>query len=460
MRCICCGRRYPSAVVAVAILCSFVSVLNLQGSGHTLCSSFRFLSSIKLDTTTDLPAAQLGRKVSKRIDLSSCPEHRLVVAPGISHGVGIGHRMTEAFFIFHYAVIRGYCFCFETDHFGENIEVYHLLFKPLFPPCQTSFPNRTLKASYSLEAFENQFISTLTEDDKAIQWIFPTMREVWPVEIQRNRPVDGYGDVLAFFDSFLRDNHIVEEVLIPWYRQHKSFNGTAFRTGDDATNIDVQENHVDQVVGRNDNGDVSSIVLNATFHVRVGDIVLMASETYWRNVLMAMTSIVELEFGPGRKVHIYWAYFQAIHNVKEEATKMRDRLAQDAVGEWPSEPDMLPPSHLFIAKLCEEFDRFECFWKLGTNMLETIDLFVNSDIVYVSGSSFPQVLSLFNRGVRLVALTKEVSFSENPKGSIYFLTTSTNAFNSLQHYYIDGTGELFDEQLAYLGLNPPNRTAI
>ena len=139
---------------------------------------------------------------------------------------------------------------------------------------------------------------------------------------------------------------------------------------------------------------------------------------------------------------------------------MRQNLAKNVVGEWPSQPSMLPRSHMFLARLCNEFAKIQCLWKTGTNILETIDLFVESDLVYVSGSSFSQVLSLFNRGIRLQALPKEVNyFATATKGSVPFLQTSTGAFSSLRHYYVDGTGDLFDEHYAHLRLNPPNRTS-
>jgi hypothetical protein len=82
---------------------------------------------------------------------------------------------------------------------------------------------------------------------------------------------------------------------------------------------------------------------------------------------------------------------------------------------------------------------------------------VESDIVYVSGSSFSQALSLFNRGIRIQALTKEINyFGTATKGSIPFLQASTGAFSSTRYYYIDGTGELFDQHYTYLRYNSKN----
>jgi hypothetical protein len=155
-------------------------------------------------------------------------------------------------------------------------------------------------------------------------------------------------------------------------------------------------------------------------------------------------------------VHIYWAYFQAHFN-GGAGQQMRDKLSKNRIGDWPSENSLLPPSHAFLASLCHEFERIQCFWKFGTSTLETIDLFVESDIVYVSGSSFSQVLSLFNRGIRIQALTKEINyFGTATKGSIPFLQASTGAFSSTRYYYIDGTGELFDQHYTYLRYNSKN----
>lgn len=463
------GRSCPSFVVAVLMLALLVAVLSTQNYGLFQRSSIGFQSLIKLNnpqssvesitpTTTEVPKAQLGRKVSTRIDFSTCPENRVVVAPKLSTQQGIGHRMTEVFFLFHFAVIRGYCFCFPVNKFGSNIEVYHLLLEPILPPCEIAFPNRTLKNGPAYATIEKLPPSNVTVDNNSILHIYPI--NVWPLESQSERPVDGYGDVLGFFDSFLRDNNLVEEVSIPWYQQHKQFAGTAFRNRGNTNNItsnNVQQNHVDHVDGRNGIG--GEPYLNATFHLRVGDYILDASEPYWRNVLTAMTNIVELEFGHGREVHIYWIYFQARHRSKEDADQMKDRINEVMIGEWPSEPGMLPPTHAFLAKLCDEFVSIECFWKLGTNMIESIDLYVDSDLVYVSGSSFSQLLSLFNQGVRMVSLTKEFGMLKTPKSSTKFLQTTTNAFNSLRHYYLDATGKLFDEQFSYLRLYPPNSTA-
>ena len=457
-------RSSRSAVGLVAIV-AFFSGQNLQYLGHPndcepVHSSFGFQPVIEVNATSRIklisdlpPVQQTARRISNRIDFSSCPDHRLAVSTKTRMEVGVGHRLTENFFIFHYALTNGHCFCFDTEFFGNDIELYHLLLEPVLPSCKTAFFNRTLQRT-SLSGLGLQSVPMLAKNSHAIQWIEPSLSEVWPSDNQKERP-RGYGDVLAFFDNFLRDNRLLDEVVIPWYRKHKSI-GSAFRKRDNATTwVAADDAH------KNDHDSVHvKDVLNATFHLRVGDIVLESSKSYWRNVFTAMVNIVEIEYGPGRQVDIYWVYFQSNHLMGKDVG-MRDRLARNVVGEWPSEPDVLPKSHIFLAKLCEEFVGIECFWKLGTNMLETIDLFVNSDIVYVSGSSFSQVLSLFNRGIRLVALTKELNIlGKATKGSIPFLTTSTTALSSLQYYYIDGTGELFDEHYTYLRLNPPNHTVI
>ncbi|KAI2494647.1 hypothetical protein MHU86_19876 [Fragilaria crotonensis] len=362
-----------------------------------------------------------ARMVSKRINLSACPaEHRIVVAPKVNVDGGIGHRMTQALFVFRHAMTHGYCF---------------------------SFPNRTLQET-TFDNLENQDVALVTNGSSFIQWIDTQEDEVWPVD-EQNQRAPGCGDVYAFVDNFLRDNHLLDEVVIPWYQRHTRIN-TAFRkTHNKTTNGTL----------RNDDGDVNSIALNASFHLRVGDIVLEKSESYWRNVVTTMMNIVDLEVGSGCTVHVYWLYFPADHR-GEMGSEMRKSLDKNVVGEWPSKPNMLPESHRFLANLCREFDRVKCHWKLGTNLLESIDLFVRSDLVYISGSSFSQLLSLFSQGIRLVAITKELNREGSAtKGSVPFLSISTNGFSSLRYYYIDGTGELFDEHYAYLQVNQPNDTA-
>lgn len=389
-----------------------------------------------------------ARMVSKRINLSACPaEHRIVVAPKVNVDGGIGHRMTQALFVFRHAMTHGYCFCFDTDNFGSDINVYHLLLEPVFPSCNAAFPNRTLQET-TFDNLENQDVALVTNGSSFIQWIDTQENEVWPVD-EQNQRAPGCGDVYAFVDNFLRDNHLLDEVVIPWYQRHTPIN-TAFRKTHDKPSNGTR---------RKDDGDVNSIALNASFHLRVGDIVLEKSESYWRNVVTTMMNIVDLEVGSGCTVHVYWLYFPADHR-GEIGSAMRESLDKNVVGEWPSKPNMLPESHRFLANLCDEFDRVKCHWKLGTNLLESIDLFVRSDLVYISGSSFSQLLSLFSQGIRLVAITKELNREGSAtKGSVPFLSISTNGFSSLRYYYIDGTGELFDEHYAYLQVNQSNDTA-
>lgn len=390
--------------------------------------------------------------LSNRIDLYSCPNHRLRVAPKVNYLVGMGHKMTEVFHVFWYAMTRGHCFCFDTEHFGNDMDLYHLLLEPVFPSCQTEFPNRPFKET-TIRTLEQQNLvellaaaqeqnETSTSSSSPIQWIYPNMGDVWPTAQQKKMPL-GRGDVMAFVDGFLRDNRLVEEVMHPWYVNHKTI-GNVFQKRNDTTTSKADVDGEDKVV-------------NAAFHLRVGDLVLEASESYWRNVFTATRQIVDLEHSPDHVVHIYWVYFKAAFN-GGLGDWMRKNLAKNVVGEWPSQPNMLPGSHVFLAQLCDEFANIRCYWKMGTNILETIDLFVESDLVYVSGSSFSQVLSLFNRGIRLQALPKEINyFGTATKGSVPFLQTSTGAFSSLRHYYVDGTGDLFDEQYAHLRLQPPNR---
>ena len=77
--------------------------------------------------------------------LFSCPDRRLRVAPKIKFMLGIGHKMTEGFFVFRYAMTRWYCFCFDTHHFGNDMDLHHLLLEPVFPDCETMLPHRTLE---------------------------------------------------------------------------------------------------------------------------------------------------------------------------------------------------------------------------------------------------------------------------------------------------------------------------
>jgi hypothetical protein len=251
---------------------------------------------------------------------------------------------------------------------------------------------------------------------------------VWDRGQQQRRP-RGHGDVLSFIDRFLQDNHLLDDTIYPWYEQHKTID-SAFRTK---------------------NATTGEQIVTAAFHLRVGDLILDASEKFWRNLLTSLRDVVNLEKGENSKIEVYLLYFQSRH-AGQSGNGERNRLSRNAIGDWPSKATMLPPSHSFLAPLCEEFQNIDCFWKSGTNMLETIDLFIESDVVYVSGSSLAQVLSLFNRGgTKLIGLPKELNFhGQVKKGGMPFLQTSTGGFTSLRYYYIDGSGALFDEHQAYL----------
>jgi hypothetical protein len=442
-----------STAILVSSLYSFGHSEFELSRGSTKQTNFKSQSEMKstfsqIDPTTDeAPLFHSASKASKRIDLYSCPDHRLRVAPEVDYLLGMGHKMTQVFFVFWYAITRGHCFCFDTNHFGSDMDLYHLLLEPVYPPCEITSPNRTLQHT-RVHELEGKDTALMARNETVIQWIYPDSGEVWRKYEQEKMP-PGHGDVLAFVDSFLRDNRLVEEVIYPWYQQHKD-TGTIFWAGDNNSTTASTTNSTRpiEIAGRK--------VLNAAFHLRVGDVVLEASESYWRNVFRATRDIVELEHGSGHTVHIHWVYFQTSAGGSSRG-RVRESLSHNVLGEWPSEPKMLPKSHLFLAKLCQEFDGFECFWKSGTNILESINLFVESDIVYASGSSFSQVLSLFNQGIRLLALPKEINwFGSATKGSINFLQASTTAYSSLRYYYFDGTGELLDEQYAHLRLNHSN----
>jgi len=413
---------------------------DLNADFHKASPRLRHQENVTVEQTTVASTAQLsvpsvsepvtsaapakGRPRSTRIDFS-CPSHQLKVAPRVNYLLGMGHRMTETFYVLWYALTHGYCFCFPVSSFGADTEVFRLLLEAVIPECPA---DETLQQT-SIKQLEKENITTLSQNSSVIQWIYPEIGDVWNRGLQGKRP-RGLGDVISFIDHFLRDNHLMEDAMYPWYQQHKTIQ-SAFRKRNTSTEDET--------------------IITAAFHLRVGDLVLDASEQFWRNILKTLKDVVDLEKGPNVKVEIYWLYFKAIHTGARGVAE-RDKLSQNAIGEWPSQLDMLPSSHTFLATLCQEFENIECLWKSGTNMLETIDLFIEADVVYVSGSSLAQVLSLFNRdGIKLIGLPKELNWNGGiGKGEVPFLQTSTGGFVSLRYYYIDGSGALFDEHQAYL----------
>lgn len=200
-------------------------------------------------------------------------------------------------------------------------------------------PNRTLEHT-TIKDLEKQDITLLAGNDTVVQWIYPDSGEVWP-KIQQEKMPLGHGDVLAFVHSFLRDNRLVEDVIYPWYQQKKEIENVFSTDGNtttaSATNLTAESDRGHDVF------DSPIKVLSAAFHLRVGDLVLEASESYWRNVLTATRDIAELEHGPGHTVHIYWVYFRANFGGSSGA-RMRESLSHNVAGEWPSEPRMLPKS--------------------------------------------------------------------------------------------------------------------
>ena len=82
--------------------------------------------------------ATISSRIAKRIDLPSCPDHRLVLAARTPRE-GIGHRMIQCFYVFWYAMMKRYCYCIDTENFGYGVEIYHLLLEPVLPSCNTHF---------------------------------------------------------------------------------------------------------------------------------------------------------------------------------------------------------------------------------------------------------------------------------------------------------------------------------
>ena len=200
-----------SHVIVAVCTAAFVSnaslldlTTGLQTQGKVQVSSAASLETLTVDEidqkpSTKSPSDNFRSKISQRIDLFSCPRHFLRVAPKVNYLVGMGHKMTEVFYVFWYAITRGYCFCFDTDHFGDDMEIYHLLLEPIFPSCQTEYPNRTLHET-TVQQLEHDDVVALAANDTVIQWIYPKTGDVWPKFLQEKMPL-GHGDVLAFVDG-------------------------------------------------------------------------------------------------------------------------------------------------------------------------------------------------------------------------------------------------------------------
>jgi hypothetical protein len=283
------------------------------------------------------------------------------------------------------------------------------------------------------------YTSYQASNTSVIYRLFADWTDIWPPSqfLQQRR---GHGDLLVFIERLFKDNQLMETQIYPHYLCQKSI-PSAF------SNATLRKNVSE------------SRFVTAAFHVRTGDLHLHSSKLYWYNLLTALCDIVRFEFGSEHMIHIYWLYFRATHWGRKGRIE-RIKLSLNRIGEWPSKPGDLPLTHEFIAELCDKFETIQCFWKSGTNMDESIDLMVESEVIYVSGSSFSQILSLFQKrqdGIKLIGTPKELQLFQEADPNI-FLQTHTSSLNSVRNYHVNMVGKLHSEQFAFLRMKEPHYT--
>jgi hypothetical protein len=231
----------------------------------------------------------------------------------------------------------------------------------------------------------------------------------------------GSEHVYSFVDSFLRDNCLISNRLYPWYKKRRS---------------------TDAIVKADTNDDFVYVV----FHLRVGDYIIETSEVYWENLFRTVRTIVDFEFGKEKNIKIFFSVFQAEHR-KRSGKRLRDILKIQKFP-WNNDKKDLPTSHEFLGRLCHNIRGSSCFWKQSTNILESIDMYMTFDVVYLSGSSFSRVLSLFSNRIKIVALPKEIDFF--PSTSDIYMYAWTTMLTSTSYYYVNENGTLFQEQNVFL----------
>uniref|UniRef100_A0A7S1YMZ2 Uncharacterized protein n=1 Tax=Grammatophora oceanica TaxID=210454 RepID=A0A7S1YMZ2_9STRA len=176
---------------------------------------------------------------------------------------------------------------------------------------------------------------------------------------------------------------------------------------------------------------------------------LEATESYWFNLLGDVRRVVDAEYQAGESlpIHIHFVY-----NAKRD--QQTDEELQAQFGQWPSVNTSLPTSHNFLGNVCKQYENqnIRCFWKEGCSMTESMDLMLRADLIYISGSSFSQTLSLFHPyAIKLYAVAKELNW-HGVAGEIPFLSTHASALSSPEYYYIHVDGLIYSEQFAYMNL--------
>jgi hypothetical protein len=327
---------------------------------------------------------------------------------------GIGHRLTEIFFVARYAILNGICFCFDTHSFGDGLEFYELILKPVFPDCSSTWNSTPIVIDFL--TFSNLSVQNITQATYFQVWIPQDV--VWPSTHELR--LQNVFSVHDFMDRYLKDNCILQSRIMPWYLGQRKV----------------------KVIQNNKN----SKVVNLVIHLRVGDIALETSENYWQNVLQTLNAILKFEEEIEKNTTIYFIYFQADHRTKEGVTLQKNLNANNF--SWSENASDLPPTHNFLKSLCADFRTFTCVWKHSVSLLESIDLFLTAEFVYLSGSAFSRSLGIFSNGVKIISQPKE--FNSFPNHFFTYLTPWTSTFSNSAYYYLDENGTLCKQQVLTL----------
>jgi hypothetical protein len=354
--------------------------------------------------------------VASKIDFHHC-RAKTTISTRVSSSLkaGLGHRLTQTFFVFRFAVLHGYCFCFDVHSLGSDKAIYELILEPLFPSC-TRYEIQPIIMSF--QDFED-----LLRQNKILQ---NTLYEltltddiVWP-EIGDLATTNHEG-ALSFADSFIQQNCLLQQLILPWYKSRRVMNVKKCCNSTDARAVYV------------------------VFHIRVGDIVLETSLKYWENLISTIRMIVDHELGQDVSINAFFSYFQSNHKLKK-GRKMRKHL-ESIEEQWSNSVSLLPPSHKFIYQICQEKKSLKCFWKSGCQLIESIDMYMMFDYVYLSGSAFSRSLAIFSSGTKLVAKPKEIV------DNMSSFVLQHNALSNTAYYHINSNGCVYDEQLAFLSID-------
>jgi len=332
----------------------------------------------------------------------------------------------------------------KTSKFASANEPIVELYAELNATIWKQFQNQSSEETGSvLVSSSNNHTTTPTssQNQTLLFTIYPEISHVWRYALKKEKR--GYGDVVQFATYLIEP--LLESIVRPHYLNHRTKNESCFLVDTSTTT-----------------SATTSTIFNFAIHLRVGDMVIESKREYWENALKALEQLVVSTSTSApqeiKEIHVYFLYYNGGHVFERNAPKMAEW------GIWNGTLEDLPTSHSHLAETCANWNDkksnnnipvLKCYWKtgIGVDMEESIDAMVLADGIYMSGSSFSQMLGMWNARakVRMAAITKELNWrgTDHPA----YLTSHAGAFtHPTKYHHVNVDGNLFQEQLAYMNL--------